>query len=522
VSRAALARRALLLEEPTRRRRVLILCICSLSLFMNYVDGTIVTVALPAVQRDLRASVSGLQWTVDGYFVALTALLILAGSLADRFGRRRVFLIGLTTFSFGSLLCSIAPNIGTLVFFRVLQAIGGSMLVPTTLSILRNTFTDPAERARAIGVWSGIFGLALASGPLVGGCLVDGIGWRSIFFVNVPIGIGGGVLAARYVPESRATMPRGIDPLGQLLLAVTLVVLTYAIIEAPSNGWNSSRSLGLFAVAVVGFFVFVTFERRRSQPLLEVHFFASPTFSGSNAIATLCFVVLGGLLFLSTLYLQDVRGDSALIAGVSLLPVTALIALTAPLTGRYVARRGLRVPLVVSGCCTLAGALLLATVAPSTSYLELALAYALLGIGFGSVNPTITNASLSGMPADQAGVASAVTSSARQLGNLLGVALLGAIATSGFHSQLTAAATLPQLSRPERLSLANSSIGTFAHLLPRDPNRAHAVTLVVREAFTRATHPAWLVAAGCAAAWTVIALGVTTRRAQRASARAFE
>jgi EmrB/QacA subfamily drug resistance transporter len=509
-------------EELTRRRRTLVLCICSLSLFMNYIDGTIVTVALPAMQRSLRASVSGLQWTVDGYFVALTALLILAGSLADRFGRRRVFLVGLATFSLGSLLCSVAPSIDTLVGFRVLQAVGGSMLVPTTLSIVRNTFTDPAERARAIGVWSGIFGLALASGPLVGGFLVDGVGWRSIFFVNVPIGAIGGVLAARYVPESRASEARGIDPIGQLLLAFTLVVLTFAIIEAPGEGWSSTRTLGLFVVAGAGFVLFIVFERRRSEPLLDLHFFASPMFSGANAIATLCFVVLGGLLFLSTLYLQDVRGDSALVAGLSLLPVTALIALTAPLTGRFVARYGPRRPLVVSGLCTLGGTLILATVAPTTAYVELTLAYALLGVGFGAVNPTITNAALGGMPADRAGVASAVTSSARQLGSLLGVALMGAIATTGFRTGLLRRTDLVAVSPSVRVALAHSSIGTFSQLLPHDRAAAQTVTIAVREAFTGATHPAWFVASGCAAAWTIIAIGVTSRRARVASARAFE
>ena len=207
--------------NPAAERRLLILAICCLSLFIVGVDNTIVNVALPSIQRDLHAPVSGLQWTVDAYTVVMASLLILAGSTADRFGRRRIFQIGLATFTLGSLLCSLAPGLGWLVAFRMLQAVGGSMMNPVAVSIIANTFTDPRERARAIGVWGGVFGLSIALGPVLGGVLIDSVGWRGIFWVNIPVGVAAIVLTALFVPESRAARPRRVDPVGQVLVIVS-------------------------------------------------------------------------------------------------------------------------------------------------------------------------------------------------------------------------------------------------------------------------------------------------------------
>src|SRR3954454_9101944 len=198
------------MPEPTRRRRALILAICCSSLFIVGLDSTIVNIALPAIRRDLHASISGLQWTIDAYTLVLASLLILAGSTADRVGRRRIFQIGLVVFGIGSLLCGLAPSLGWLIVFRMMQAVGGSMLNPVAMSIITNTFTEPRERARAIGVWGGVVGFSMALGPLLGGFLVASLGWRSIFWINVPVGIAAIVLAALYVPESRAAHPRRI------------------------------------------------------------------------------------------------------------------------------------------------------------------------------------------------------------------------------------------------------------------------------------------------------------------------
>ena len=233
------------MPELSRQRRLLVLGICCMSLFIVGLDSTIVNVALPSIGRELHASVSGLQWTIDAYTLVLASLLMFSGSTADRIGRRKTFQAGLAVFTVGSLLCSLAPGLGWLVAFRMIQAVGGSMLNPVAMSIITNTFTDPAERARAIGVWGGVFGLSVALGPVVGGALVDSVGWRGIFWVNIPVGIAAIVLTALFVPESRAARARRPDPVGQVLVIVLLASLTYAIIEGPASGWASPKILVL-------------------------------------------------------------------------------------------------------------------------------------------------------------------------------------------------------------------------------------------------------------------------------------
>ena len=291
---------------------MLILGICCMSLLIVGLDNTIVNVALPAIHRSLHASFSGLQWTIDAYTLVLASLLMLAGSTADRVGRRRVFQIGLVLFSLGSLACALAPSLGLLIGARALQAIGGSMLNPVAMSIIRNVFEDPRERARAIGVWGGVVGLSMALGPVLGGVLVDSVGWRSVFLVNLPVGLAALILTALFVPESRAEHPRRLDPVGQLLVIVALASLTYAIIEGPSAaGSPARRSSACSSVAGACILGLVVYERRRVEPLIEMRFFASAPFSGASVIAVCAFAALGGFLFLNTLYLQDVRGPLA-------------------------------------------------------------------------------------------------------------------------------------------------------------------------------------------------------------------
>ena len=222
-------------DELSYRRRMLVLATCCLSLLIVGLDSTIVNVALPSIQRELHAPVSGLQWTIDAYTLVLASFLMLSGSTADRLGRKRTFQVGLAAFTLGSLLCSLAPGLGWLVAFRMLQAIGGSMLNPVAMSIITNTFIDPSERARAIGIWGGVVGISMALGPLVGGLLVETVGWRGIFWVNIPIGIAAIVLTALFVPESKAPHPRKADPVGQVLVIVFLASLIYAIIEGPGD-----------------------------------------------------------------------------------------------------------------------------------------------------------------------------------------------------------------------------------------------------------------------------------------------
>lgn len=462
------------------RRRWRVLGICSLGVFMTYVDSTALNVALPAIADDLHADVTGLQWVLDAYLLVLASLLMLAGSLADLIGRRRVFRAGLLVFTMGSLLCSLAPNIELLVAFRIVQAVGGCILTPVSLSIMRQVFTEPVERAKALGWWSAIYGLGVASGPVLGGVLVAVLGWRGVFWINVPVGACAWVLAHRSVPESRAPRPRHIDLPGQLLVITGLATLTYALIEGPVQGWTSPPVIAAFAASFATAAAILIVEHRVVEPLLELRFFRSPTFSAANSIALTSFLALSGFLLVNTLYLQRVRGDSALDAGLAVTPATLMMIAVAPVAGRLVARRGPRAPLMLAGACTAAGAAILLVLKPDTGYPVLAMAYLLLGAGFGLVNPPISNAAITGMPASQAGVAGAIASTARQVGNTLGVAIMGSMIDSG-------------TSDPARLSI----------------NPAQ---------FTDHTRAPWILTIGCGLACFLIAAICTGQSAQRIAA----
>jgi EmrB/QacA subfamily drug resistance transporter len=417
--------------ELTYGRRMLILAICCMSLLIVGLDSTIVNVALPSIQRDLHASVSGLQWTIDAYTLVLASFLMLSGSTADRVGRRRTFQVGLAAFTVGSLLCSLAPGLGWLIAFRMIQALGGSMLNPVAMSIITNTFLDPKERAKAIGVWGGVVGISMALGPVVGGLLVESVGWRGIFWVNIPVGLAALVLAARFVPESRAPRARKVDPVGQILVIVTLATLVYGIIEGPAAGWTSPRILACFCVAVAGLVALIAYEPRRAEPLIDLRFFRSAPFSGATLIAICAFAALAGFLLLNTLYLQNVRGYSALQAGLFTVPMAVMTIIGAPLSGRIVGTRGPRLPLIVAGVAITVSGIMLTRLTAGTSIAWLIAAYVVFGIGFGVVNAPITNTAVSGMPRAQAGVAAAVASTSRQVGGSLGVAIIGSVVVSG-------------------------------------------------------------------------------------------
>lgn len=411
---------------------MLVLAICCMSLLIVSLDNTVLNVALPSMQRELHASTAGLQWTIDAYTLVLASLLMLAGSTADRIGRKRVFMAGLVVFTVGSVLCSLAPNLESLIAFRMVQAVGGSMLNPVAMSIITNTFTEPRERARAIGVWGGVVGISMAAGPLIGGVLVDSVGWRSIFWINLPVGLAALLLTLRYVPESRAPKARRPDPVGQLLVIALLGSLTYAIIEAPHASAPTVIAFGALALAAL--LSLLWYEPRRAEPLIDLRFFRSAPFSGATVVAISAFAALGGFLFLSTLYLQNVRGLTALSAGLWMLPMAALTFVSAPLSGRLIGSRGPRLSLLVAGVAMTASGVLFAAFEAETSNVTLVIGYVLFGLGFGFVNAPITNTAVSGMPRAQAGVAAAVASTSRQIGQTLGVAVVGAVLASGLGS----------------------------------------------------------------------------------------
>jgi EmrB/QacA subfamily drug resistance transporter len=413
------------------RRRILVLAICCMSLLIVGMDNTIVNVALPDIRSSLHASLSGLQWTIDAYVVVLASLLMLSGSTGDRLGRRRTFQTGLVLFTLGSLLCSLAPGLGWLVAFRMVQAVGGSMLNPVAMSIITNVFTEPRERARAIGVWGGVIGISLGLGPVVGGLLTESVGWRAIFWINIPIGVAAFVLAALFVPESKAARARRVDVGGQLAVVVLLASLTYAIIEAPRAGWGSVETVALLLVALAALVTLIRHERRRADPLLDVRFFRSVPFAAATMTAVCAFGAFAGFLFVNTLYLQDVRGYSALQAGLCMLPFAVLTMIFAPVSGRMVGSRGPRAPLLLSGVAMFVGGLLLVPITSTTPLPWVLAGYAVFALGFGMVNAPITNAAVSGMPRSQAGVAAAVASTSRQVGAALGVAVVGSVLSSG-------------------------------------------------------------------------------------------
>jgi EmrB/QacA subfamily drug resistance transporter len=421
------------LAAASRRRRI-ILATCCMSLFLVTMDVTIVNVALPSIRRDLQASVAGLQWSIDGYTVVVASFLLLAGSMADRFGRRKTFQLGLAIFSLGSLLCSLAPTTRALVAFRTLQAVGGSMLNPVAMSIIVNTFTDLKERARAIGVWGAVFGVSMAAGPVLGGTLVDHVGWRSIFWVNVPVGLLAIGLTARFVPESRAEKPRRFDPVAQVLVIVALVALTATVIDGRRAGWSSWPITAGFCIAFASAAGLILWESRRREPLLDLRFFRSLPFSSATLLAVLAFAGFSGFLFLNSLYLQDARGLRASTAGFMTLPIAAALVVFSPLSGRLVGAGRARLAIVLAGVAICLGALALTRLANDTPLWMLIAAYAVFGVGMGSINTPITNAAVSGMPRSQAGLASAVASTSRQVGASLGVAVAGSLAGGGIEA----------------------------------------------------------------------------------------
>ena len=292
----------------------------------------------------------------------------------------------------------LAPGLGWLVTFRVVQAIGGSMLNPVAMSIVTNTFPDPRERARAIGIWGAVFGISLALGPVLGGLLVHTVGWRAIFWINVPVGLAGMALAQRFVPESRAPHPRRVDPVGQVLVVVLLAALSYAIIEGPSAGWGSPQIVGAFTVAGAALLGLLGYEPRRREPLIELRLFRSAPFSGATSIAVTALCALAGLLFLNTLYLQEVRGLSALHAGLYTLPTAAAMMVASPVSGRLVGAFGARIPLLIGGTAIAAGGVALTGLTTTTSTAMLLAIYALFGLGFGMVNAPITSTAVGPAP----------------------------------------------------------------------------------------------------------------------------
>jgi EmrB/QacA subfamily drug resistance transporter len=421
---------------------------------MAFLDGTIVNVALPDIGRDFNASTSSLQWILNGYLLTLASLILLGGSLGDRYGRRRIFVLGATLFTATSLLCAIAPNVGLLIGARFLQGIGGALLTPGSLAMIEASFRQE-DRARAIGAWSGLTGVAAALGPLVGGYLIDAVSWRAAFLINLPIG-GLVVAMSHHVPESRDPTSHGrLDFAGALLAALALGGTTYALIEGPGRGLSPpivvTGALGVLALAA-----FVVTERRGSNPMVPLAIFASRQFSAANLVTFVVYAALGGVFFLLVAFLQISLHYSPIAAGAALLPQTALMLLLSARSGALAERIGPRIPLTVGPVLIAAGMVLLAQINPGDSYVASVLPGVIVfGLGVTLVASPVTATALAAVDARHAGIASGVNNAVARVANLLAIAVLPLVAgitgasfydstamTHGFHVAMIVSAVL--------------------------------------------------------------------------------
>jgi EmrB/QacA subfamily drug resistance transporter len=399
-------------------------------LFMIMLDNTIVNVALPSIQRDLKITVSELEWVVTGYALTFAVLMLTGGKLADLLGRRLVFVIGLAVFTGASLACGLAPNAGFLIGARVVQGVGSALMNPATLSIIVATF-PPRQRGMAIGIWAGVSAMALAIGPLVGGLIAEHLHWSWIFFINVPVGVLGIVVARLVIAESRDTSrEQRLDLPGLLVSGAGLFALTYSLIEANTYGWTSIRILTLFGIAAAALLTFVLLEQHQRLPMLDLSLFRSGTFAGANAVMLLVGLAMFGVFFFISLFVQNILGYSATQAGAAFLPMTGLIVLIAPIAGKLSDRIGSRW-LMACGMTLVAGGLVIfAQLDRSSSYWNILPGMVVGGLGIALAMTPTTAAAMGSVPTDKAGVGSAVLNSMRQVGFAMGVAVMGAIVAS--------------------------------------------------------------------------------------------
>src|SRR4051812_6312462 len=472
------------------------------ALFMVMLDNTVVNVALPSIQRDLGASISGLEWTVNAYTLAFAVLLVTGGRLGDVFGRRRMFLFGVVTFAASSAFIGFSPSEAWLVTGRAVQGMGAAFMMPATLSIVSNAF-PPHERGKAIGTWAGISALALAIGPVVGGFLVENVSWQSIFFLNLPVAALAVVVTLLAADESRdETVERTVDVAGVATLTVGLAALVLALVEGNSWGWSSPPILALFAVAAAGLVGFVVIEMRTRVPMVDFTFFRSRSFLGANLVAFVTTFAMLAMFFFLALYMQNIKGYSPLQAGVRFLPSTLIIIVAGPIAGRLADRIGPR-PLMTGGLLLAASSLFWQSfLEVDTPYSFLAGSFVLMGLGMGLIMSPMSTAAMNAVDRTKAGVASGILSMSRMVGGTFGVAVLGALVTALGKHKL--GELLPQAGAATREHLA-SSLGAGA-----SGRGSPQVADAMRESFVYALQHslklgAAVAAAGAALAWWLVA-----------------
>jgi MFS transporter, DHA2 family, multidrug resistance protein len=428
------------LPDRVHDRRWITLGVLCLSLLIIVMDNTILNVAIPSLVAQLGATNTQLQWIIDAYTLVFAGLLLTSGSLGDRFGRKKALRIGILVFGFGSVLSALATSPTHLIATRGLMGIGGALIMPSTLSILTDVFRDPRERARAIAVWAGFSGLAVALGPITGGVLLAHFSWSSVFWVNIPIGITAIVLGHFFVPESKDPNSARIDIPGALMSIFGLGALLFGIIEGPSAGWSAPEVLAGFFVGIVLLVGFIVWERTTPTPMLDISFFKNPRFSAANSAITLTFFALFGSMFLLTQYWQFVHGYTPLQAGVRMLPFATVMMITAPLSARFVERLGTKA-IVTTGLLVVAAALLsMSFIHADTAYVRVMVLYCFMAMGMGLVMAPATESVMGSLPREKAGVGSAVNDTTRQVGGALGVAVIGSVVASVYSARIIEAA----------------------------------------------------------------------------------
>jgi EmrB/QacA subfamily drug resistance transporter len=457
------------------------------------IDNTIVNVALPTLARELDANVSELQWVVDAYTLVFAALLLLAGALGDRFGRRRTLLSGLAVFGLASTAAAYSGGVDSLILARALMGAGAAFIMPATLSLVISVFTDPRERAMAVGIWAATAGLGVALGPVVGGVLLERFWWGSIFIVNIPLCVLAIVVGRRVIPESRDPVARRIDWTGAGLSGVGLLAFVWAVIEAPSKGWTSATVLAAGALATVAGIAFVVQQRRAVEPLLDLRLFKDPRFTAASTTIMVLFFALFGFLFLSTQYLQFVLGYSPAAAGLRVLPYAGAMMVFAPLSAKLVLHFGTKRVVTTGMLLFSAGLSVAATVTSGTGYGPLGIALLLMGAGMGLAGAPATESIIGSLPSERANIGSAVNDTTRELGGALGVAIVGSIMSSLYSTQL--AERLPDAVP----AAARESLGAAVQ---GDPALAEAAREAFLHAMSRASVVVALVAAlGAFIAW---------------------
>jgi EmrB/QacA subfamily drug resistance transporter len=492
-------------EEPNPRRWQILAVLC-ISLFVIVMDNTIVNVALPTLARELDAGTSGLQWIVDAYTLVFAGLLLAAGGIGDRFGRKGALMAGLLVFGVFSTAGAFASSTGQLIGARALMGVGAAFIFPATLALIVNVFTDPRERAAAIGIWTAIAGVGVALGPITGGWLLEHFSWGSVFLVNVPVALIGIIGVFVLVPRSRDPHAPGLDLPGLGLSIAGVALLVWSLIEAPSNGWLSAATVGGLAGAAALLAIFVWWELRVTDPLLDVHLFRKMRFTAASLAITLGFFALFGFIFLVTQYLQLVKGYSALEAGVRTLPFAFAMVAAAVTSPRVVQRIGTKL-VVAAGLALMAGGFAIAsTNDASTPYFVIATAMILMGFGLGSAAAPATDSILSSLPPAKAGVGSAVNDTTREVGGTLGVAVLGSIMASVYGSQIVGALSGTPLPTAARAAAGDSLAAALQVAAQVGGAAGQDLASAARDAFVQAFQIGSLVTGAVALAGAVIAL----------------